>query len=350
MAKALMRKDLTGIRFGKLVALYVDEERSGNGKVYWWCRCDCGNMTSVQSTSLTRKKNGVKSCGCARNSKEAKEKARATRNSYPQDITGLRFGRLVVLRRTNIKSHRSSDSGAYLWECLCDCGELCYYSRYALITPNGVRSCGCLYNDSRYEIGKKYCEYDLDTYEFGIGYCNNGTHFFFDKEDYDKIKEYSWWYDGRYVCAHSLQNDKYTTKIVRLHRVVMDILDREDINVDHKNLVRYDCRKVNLRRATDSENACNKDYSYMNNDTGVIGVIRENSKFASYISINGKATRIGLYDTIEEAAEARFEAELEHYGEFRYNPDDKDIINEDNLSQYMIDDNNTKIKPKYRTA
>ena len=133
---------------------------------------------------------------------ECKKKACATRNNYPEDITGLKFGRLTVVEKTEIKSKRKSDKGSYLWKCLCECGNVCYYSRYALITPNGVRSCGCLYNESRYESSKKYNTYDLDNYDFGIGYCNNGTHFFFDKEDYDKIKNYSWWYDGRYVIAH----------------------------------------------------------------------------------------------------------------------------------------------------
>lgn len=336
MAKALMRKDLTGMRFGKLEALCVDEERSGNGKVYWLCKCDCSNTTSVRSISLTRKKNSTISCGCARNSKEAKEKARITKDSYPQDITGLRFGRLVVLRKTSMKSHRKSDRGAYLWECRCDCNELCYYSRYALIGSNGVKSCGCLYSDSRHKTRKKYCEYDLDTYDFGIGYCNNGTYFFFDKEDYEKIKDYCWWYDGRYVCAHSLYQDQYTTKIVRLHRIVMNVDDRENINIDHKNLVRYDCRKSNLRRATDSENAINKDYSYMVSDTGIVGVIKEGKKYCASIKIKGKLKRLGMFNTIEDAAQARLEAELEYYGEFRYNPDDKDIINEENLSQHIL--------------
>ena len=336
MAKALMRKDLTGMRFGKLVVLYVDEERTGNGKVYWWCQCDCGKKVSIQSTSLTRKKNGVKSCGCARNSKEAQEKAKITRNSYPQDIKGLRFGRLVVLRKTSMKSTRKCDNGSYLWECLCDCGELCYYSRYSLITPGGAKSCGCYYTDTRHEIAKKYCEYDLTTYEFGIGYCNNGTHFFFDKEDYDKIKDYCWWYDGRYVCAHTLDGDKYTTKIIRLHRVVMDIGDREDINVDHKNLVRYDCRKTNLRRATDVENSRNKDYSYMST-SGVIGVKQERSgKWCASITLDAKNVRLGLFNTIEEAAEARLEAEIEHYGEFRYNPEEHDTITEESLHLYQV--------------
>lgn len=51
-----MRKDLTGNRYGKLTVLKVDEERTGNGKEYWLCQCDCGKIASVQSTSLTRKK------------------------------------------------------------------------------------------------------------------------------------------------------------------------------------------------------------------------------------------------------------------------------------------------------
>lgn len=280
MARPKTRKDLTGQRFGKLVVRCVDEERSRNGKVYWICDCDCGNEKSIQSTCLTRKKHGTISCGCARNSLEAKIKANHTHTSYPEDITGYKFGRLFVKEKTNIRSDRPSDSGAILWECDCDCGNKCYYSRYSLITQGGVRSCGCLYNDTRGISAKKYNTYDLDNYDFGIGYCDNGTYFFFDKEDYDKIKNYSWWYDGRYVIAHSLKDDQYTTDTIRMHRVVMGISDREDIEVDHKNLIRYDCRKSNLRKATTSQNARNKDFSYQS-QTGVVGVKKRAFKMVS---------------------------------------------------------------------
>ena len=83
MARPKMRKDLLGMRFGKLTVTGIDEERTKDNKVYWLCKCDCGNITSVQSTALTRKKCFTKSCGCARNSKEAIEKAKITRESYP---------------------------------------------------------------------------------------------------------------------------------------------------------------------------------------------------------------------------------------------------------------------------
>lgn len=36
---------------------------------------------------------------------------------------------------------------------------------------------------------KRYNRYDL-TGEYGIGYTNQGVEFYFDLEDYDKIKEY----------------------------------------------------------------------------------------------------------------------------------------------------------------
>lgn len=335
MARPKMRKDLTGKRFGKLVVECVDEEKSKDAKVYWKCNCDCGNQKSILSTSLTRKRNGTKSCGCARNSIEAKIKARNTHMSYPDDITGFKFGRLTVEKKTNIKSNKLSDNGAFLWECNCECGKKCYYSRYSLITPNGIRSCGCLYEDTRGTSTKKYNTYDMDNYDFGIGYCDNGTYFFFDKEDFDKIKDYSWWYDGRYVIAHSLKNDKYTTDIIRMHRVVMDILDREDIEVDHKNLIRYDCRKSNLRKATTSENSRNKDYSSQSS-TGVVGVREENSKWLASIRINRKNIRLGLFDNFGDAVNARQNAEIELFGEFRYDMSNKDIIDEENLNKYRI--------------
>lgn len=54
-------KDLTGIRFGRLVAVAKTEERIDR-RVVWECKCDCGNMHHVQSNSLLSGK--TRSCGC----------------------------------------------------------------------------------------------------------------------------------------------------------------------------------------------------------------------------------------------------------------------------------------------
>lgn len=52
--------DLTGQRFGKLVALeYVGRKR---GHSFWRCKCDCGNESVVRYQLLA--KGSTKSCGC----------------------------------------------------------------------------------------------------------------------------------------------------------------------------------------------------------------------------------------------------------------------------------------------
>ena len=53
--------DLTGQRFGKLVALSRFQKEVG-GESWWHCQCDCGNMHDVRGHSLL---NGdTLSCGC----------------------------------------------------------------------------------------------------------------------------------------------------------------------------------------------------------------------------------------------------------------------------------------------
>ena len=57
------RVDLTGQRFGKLVAIEPTELRD-RGAVVWRCRCDCGREKLVNTRQLIN--GSVKSCGCQR--------------------------------------------------------------------------------------------------------------------------------------------------------------------------------------------------------------------------------------------------------------------------------------------
>lgn len=54
-------KDLTGQRFGRLVAL-TPSERRANREVYWLCQCDCGKQTEIVGSSLRLGRS--RSCGC----------------------------------------------------------------------------------------------------------------------------------------------------------------------------------------------------------------------------------------------------------------------------------------------
>ena len=58
-------KDRTGERYGRLVVLKRGPNHicpSGRKVVQWICQCDCGNITTVATTSLGR--GLTKSCGC----------------------------------------------------------------------------------------------------------------------------------------------------------------------------------------------------------------------------------------------------------------------------------------------
>lgn len=58
--------DLTGRRFGRLVAL-ERAARSANGKARWRCRCDCGR--EFITAGLYLRGGQTKSCGCLRSEK-----------------------------------------------------------------------------------------------------------------------------------------------------------------------------------------------------------------------------------------------------------------------------------------
>lgn len=56
-------KDISGGRFGRLIALYP-HSRTPQNKILWMCRCDCGTELVVQTAYLNN--GNTKSCGCTR--------------------------------------------------------------------------------------------------------------------------------------------------------------------------------------------------------------------------------------------------------------------------------------------
>ena len=61
-AGKLKALDITGQRFGRLVAQAPTDRRDAGGSVVWQCRCDCGNTALYSVNELRR--SGVQSCGC----------------------------------------------------------------------------------------------------------------------------------------------------------------------------------------------------------------------------------------------------------------------------------------------
>ena len=186
--------DLTGQRFGKLLVVEKTGERY-NGKILWRCKCDCGNEILVNTASLNN--GNTKSCGCLRsevnssrmtdlvgyrsgmlvvvekteiradwNTKKrpilwrcrcdcgneileaapiilhgkAKSCGCLNRMQRADDMSGLRFGKLTVIRRAS-QSEKYTRNNDVCWVCRCDCGNECIRTTYSL--RHGCISCGC---------------------------------------------------------------------------------------------------------------------------------------------------------------------------------------------------------------
>jgi len=122
---------IPGQRFGRLTVL---RELPGQR---FECKCDCGRITTVAKSSLTR--GATRSCGCLRN------------GAHTRDLAGQRFGMLTVLRLAG--NPCTSSSGSAQWLCRCDCGsEIVTLARN--LVSGDTRSCGCLSKID--ETGRRY--------------------------------------------------------------------------------------------------------------------------------------------------------------------------------------------------
>ena len=146
------RIDLTGRQFGYLTVISSGElKRVGRVlRTHWICQCQCGNITSVLASNLTKPKNGTKSCGCRRIE---------IGNNHKYDLTGQKFGDLVVCRFDS--SHKAGNKKRRHWWCKCICGNELSVSRTNL-TRGNTQSCGCLVKRS-----KKYNFIDLTNNIYG---------------------------------------------------------------------------------------------------------------------------------------------------------------------------------------
>lgn len=127
-------KNEIGNRYGYLTVI----ERASNdkeGHARWKCKCDCGNETIVLGKHL--RSGNTKSCGCY-------QRQRATESNLNRggDLTGRRFGKLVVLEEAGfIKKNNGKNSR--LWKCKCDCGNTCLI-QHSYLTCGDTNSCGCI--------------------------------------------------------------------------------------------------------------------------------------------------------------------------------------------------------------
>lgn len=152
----------------------------------------------------------------------------------------------------------------------------------------------------------RYCE-DCCEVE-----CFDGRVFKIDDDCVHLVQQYQWHIDkNNYVITKTRDG-----RVIKLHRLLMDIIDNPEFEVDHINRDTLDNTTKNLRLSSRSLNCYNRDVSEYNS-SGKIGVYRMSgydNKWCAQINCNGERHYLGSFDSFEDAKSARISAELKYYG------------------------------------
>lgn len=226
---------------------------------------------------------------------------------------GVPDSRLTVVEK--VDSYNKRGWHVIKWKCICSCGSGKHVIASRTNLQNGCTlSCGCIRNERSAQRGhemwtKRNSYKKCDDYY--IGYTTKNEEFYFDLDDYDKVKDYCWSLTNEgYV--HAQYKDK---KIVKMHRLILDFPTNCDI--DHINHNKSDNRKNNLRICAHVENMINQ-LKRSDNTSGVSGVNyhTKNNVWVARIGVNEKRIYLGSFADFEDAVKARLNAENKYYGEF----------------------------------
>ena len=167
------------------------------------------------------------------------------------DLTGKTFGRWMVIKQADTTIRPDGKGKQINWLCQCSCNK----HTIKTLTSSELsrsKSCGCI----REELFTKWVRnqdkqlnyYDL-TGDCGIGYTKDEQEFYFDLEDYEIIKNYTWFSLRQYIVTDIWDAQSHCSKRISMHRFILETrLQRTiPIDIDHKNRKRYDNQKENLR-------------------------------------------------------------------------------------------------------
>ena len=168
-------------------------------------------------------------------------------------------------------------------------------------------------NRTRFDANKITFEEDHCIMEIYNSENEVSGHCYFDKEDYDLVKDYRWGFTRqRYVYMRIGKSH------ITMHRFILGLQDCSTPLVDHENLAKSDNRRFNLRIADKSKNEMNKGL-LSSNTSGVKGVyyVNREKMWCSNIEIDGKR-KTNRHSCFDEAVKNRVIKESKYFKDYSY--------------------------------
>ena len=273
------KTDLTGQTFSEIKVIGQADDYISPGshhRTRWLCECSCGKELKLMPSQLKNKT--LPHCG---------DKSRHE-NTNPSISIGDTFGELEVIAKAE-DHFTPSGIKKPQWLCRFSCNRKIIVQQQRLVL-NEKTHCGCQHKQ---KTSTKHGQntYDL-TGDFGIGCTTKDEPFWFDLDDFDKIKDSCGYYNKRgYPQAMTKKTDGKSTTIC-LHQIVMGTQPNGYI-IDHKDHLqgidahKIGNRKENLRFVTVAENNRNRNLRH-DNRSGHISVYKYKNRWQAYIKQNGK--------------------------------------------------------------
>ena len=193
--------------YGRLTVIKQTKERDSCGRIKWLCQCECGNLTKVNSSALRR--GTTLSCGCL-------QKEKASQTSL-KDLTGQRFGKLLVLERAKNNSNKRVK-----WVCQCDCGTIKEVLGENLRSGESM-SCGCMVSKGEYLIRQYLNQYNID---FQTQYSFNDL---VSQQNHPLRFDFAIFKNSKLYCLIEFQGPQHKDKNNPWHTIELEYNDNKKI-------------------------------------------------------------------------------------------------------------------------
>lgn len=230
---------------------------------------------------------------------------------------GLKLGKLTIIEDLGYCLKQGTKAKKHYVKCRCECGSI-VTTRLDHMKHGSIISCGCY---SKEESGKRFLKknkkynksYIDDSGIVHVILFNTKNEMLCNLADWEMLRGYCWSEDRQKGYARA--RDVKTQKVVMFHQLVLALSD--GMIPDHINGNRLDNRRCNLRPSTKSQNAMNSKIR-IDNKTGYKGIRKlPSGNYYVRIKVNGKEIGLGTFNNIEDAINARQEAEIKYFGEYR---------------------------------